>query len=96
MGTEHPICCDCLECMGGQSWPGAGATVSAEEHVRRTASAGKCVNGHPLTLGNRLMRRGKLSFECRECRRQYNASYYAARRLGRAPKREFKSGMRFV
>jgi len=99
MSDEHdPMLCECLDCMGGMPWPGAGTTVPAEEFVALKASTGKCASGHPLVLSNRIKRRGKLTYECRECRRLYNANYYQLvrrERLG-VKAREFKSGSRML
>lgn len=33
--SEHPLCCDCLECMGGAPCPGAGAVETVARAQQR-------------------------------------------------------------
>lgn len=73
---QHVLMCDCLDCMGGGPWPGAGKTVPAEQLEHFKTCLARCPSGHLLTTDNRVLRRGKLSGECKRCRAIYQHEFY--------------------
>lgn len=86
--AEHPLCCDCLECLGGGPWPGAGRVIGEQPPLSRKAFWGRnvrpgsqppkshCLRGHKLP--ERIEERRSRAFACVECVRERSARRRAA------------------